>query len=181
MSKKNLITIVASVSLIMFFVCGQVNAQKGKPLYLAYDSEDVIRDQSQVATITSTCGLIIDGIVVSPKSMRSANTGFLKKQIVNADVLPGVHGVTVTHTPSGESLQTRTTTTTNTNEKTGITTTTTTVAPVQLKPITYNFEAGRIYVVEIHLLTIRIREVTKEKSIAKIAETRNNAVFENKK
>ena len=177
MNGKNFITIVISISLVMFFATGQVNAQKGIPFYLAYDSEEVIRDQSKVATIMSTCGLIIDGIKVLPNNMRSANTGFFKKQIVNADVLPGIHEVTLTHSPSGEDLEIREIATIN--EVTGIKTTT--VYTVKLKPIPYNFEAGHVYVVEMHLFVIRIREITKEKTIAKIAETRNNAVFKDQK
>ena len=167
----NLASIIIAFLLLLGFTS---SSGKGKPLYLAYDSEDVIRDQSKVATITSTCGLIINGVEVLPQNMRSANTGFFKKQIVNADVFPGVHEVTVTHTPTGEDRRIRTNTTTD--EKAGITTIIRTI--VELSPITYNFKAGHVYVVEMHLFKIRIRELTKEKTIAKIAETRNKAEFQ---
>ena len=178
MRKSSFITHVLSIILVLFFTLEQANAQKGMPFYLAYDSEDVIRDQAKVATITSTGGLIINGVEVKPWNMRSANTSAFKKQIVNADVLPGTYEVAMTHSPSGEDLRVRTNA--KTDPMTGITTTT--ITTVDLVPITYNFEAGHVYVVEMHLFTIfRIREITKEKTIAKIAETRNNAVFENKK
>ena len=175
MNRKNLITIVISVSLVMFFASEQANAQKGIPFYLAYDSEDVIRDQSKVATITSTCGLIIDSIEVLPYNMRSANTGSSKKQIVNVDVLPGVHEVTITHDPSGFDRRLPTTTAMIGNleqRRQSVTAT-----PIELKYIPYDFKAGHVYVVEMHFTVIRIREITKEKAIAKIAETRNNAIF----
>jgi hypothetical protein len=69
-------------------------------------------------------------------------------------VLPGEHTVALTHAPTGERIWT--------------------------KSITYNFEAGHIYVVEIQFITVKIREITKGKTIAQIAETRNNAIFEKK-
>jgi len=170
MNKKVLFTIAASFSLAIFITCSQVYAQKGIPFYLIYDLEEVIRDQSKVATITSTQGLIIDSIIVLPQNFRSVNTGFFKKQTVNADVLPGEYTVAITHSPTGENLQFSTTTLGNV--------TTVYYNHIPLNPVTFNFEAGHVYVVEQHLFKVRVREVTKEKTLTKIVETRNNAVFE---
>lgn len=127
----------------------------GTPFYLAYNSEEVIRDQSKVATITSTNGLEIDGVNVEPKNMRSINYSFFKKQIVVADVLPGEHKVKVTADNSGNYIR--------------------------MEPITYNFEAGRIYNIAIKLVSVFIEENTSQEVAQKIAANRNNAVFEKKK
>lgn len=85
--------------------------------FLAYDSA-VVLDQSEVATITSANGLVIDGIVCSDDNFRSANAASWRKGLV-ADVLPGVHTVSMTRM----------------GDKSVITKT----------PIEYNFEAGKIY------------------------------------
>ncbi|MDR2969378.1 MAG: hypothetical protein LBV32_07220 [Tannerellaceae bacterium] len=124
------------------------------PFYLAYESEEVIRDQSKVATITSTGGLEIDGVVVTPKNMRAANTGFFKKQIVVADVLPGEHKVKITNDPSGNA--------------------------VTMNAITFHFEAGRVYDIAAGVIQVFVKENTNPKVAAKIAENRHNNVFEKK-
>lgn len=124
------------------------------PFYLAYNSEEVILDQSKVATITSTNGLEIDGVQVTPQNMRSANYSFLKQQIVVADVLPGTYKVKVTADNSGK--------------------------PIQMEPITYNFEAGRIYRVSIGISRVFVEENNTSDAAQKIAKNRNNAVFKNK-
>jgi hypothetical protein len=160
MKTKSLWTFVASIviafSLITNCAAQDAKKSKGVSLFLAYDSEEVIRDQSKVATITSTCGLVIDNVEVTPKTMRSANTSFFNKQNVNADVLPGEYTVTLTHSTSGSFL----------------------ISPPTLK---YKFEAGRVYVVSIVTIVVpvvRIKEVTSAKTIAKIVETRKNAEFQ---
>ena len=63
--------------------------------FLAYDSEEIIRDQSNVATITSTGGLEINGVVVNSQNMRSANSNINNKRpsIIVVDVMPGTYKV----------------------------------------------------------------------------------------
>ena len=126
----------------------------GAPFYLAYDSEEVIREQAKVATITSTGGLEINGVVVNANNMRASNSSFFKKQIVVADLLPGEYRIRITHDPSGN--------------------------PVRMGAITYNFEAGRIYDVAIQILKVVVKENTNADVAKKIAENRNKAVFESK-
>jgi hypothetical protein len=127
------------------------------PFYLAYDLEEVIRDPSQVATITSTCGLEIDGVVVNSKNMRSANAGsFLKKQIVVADILPGEHKVKITNASDGSTVQ-------------------------MSDAIIYGFQAGQVYDMVVGLSRVSVKENTSEKVAQKIAENRKNNVFDKKK
>ncbi|MDR1763931.1 MAG: DUF1566 domain-containing protein [Dysgonamonadaceae bacterium] len=138
--------------------CGVHNAavsSSSAPFFLAYDSEEVIRDQSQVATITSTIGLEIDGFRVSSKNFRSAHTGGLKGSVVVADVLPGVHSIKALNDPSGN--------------------------PVRMSAITYDFEAGKIYTVGINLVHVFVEENTSPDVARKIAENRKNNEFENAK
>ena len=162
MNKLNLRKVAAIVAClavtVMFSGCAVHNATvsgAGAPFYLAYDLEEIIRDQSKVATITSIVGLEINGVVVSPKTMRSANSSGVKKQIVVADVLPGEYRIRITHDPSGN--------------------------PVTMPAITFNFEAGRIYEVAIHLIKVVVKENTSADVARKIAENRKNAIFERKK
>ncbi|GHU84557.1 hypothetical protein FACS189415_8020 [Bacteroidia bacterium] len=122
---------------------------------MAYDSEEVIRDQSQVATITSTGGLEIDGVEVNGKNFRSAHTGGIKGNIVVADVLPGTHTVKLLRDPSG--------------------------GAVRVNPITYNFEAGKVYDVAITLIMMGVKENKSADVIQKIADNRKNNVFEKEK
>jgi hypothetical protein len=155
MNNKVLAAIAATMLLLSGCAVHNASVSSSKaPFYLAYDSEEVIRDQSKVATITSTGGLEIDGVEVIPKNMRSANYGGLKKQIVVADLLPGTHTVKITRNPSG--------------------------GYVQMAPITYNFEAGKIYDIAITFIKVVVKENTSANVAQKIAENRNNAVFEKK-
>ena len=127
----------------------------GAPFYLAYDSDEIIRDQSKVATITSTIGLEINGVEVTPANMRSANASFFKKQIVVADVLPGEYKIKATHDPSGN--------------------------PIRMsEPIVYIFEAGRIYDVGIAIIKVFVKENSDTSVAQKIADNRKTAVFEKK-
>ena len=121
------------------------------PFYLAYDSEEVIRDQSQVATITTTYGLEIDGVAVNSKNMRSTTAGTATKSTVVVDVLPGEHKVKLTNL---QNLGVR-----------------------QVAPITHKFEAGRIYNVTVKILPV-VEENRSADVAQKIAEKRNSAVFE---
>lgn len=125
------------------------------PLYLAYDSEEVLRDQSQVATITSTNGLEIDGVVVNSRNMRSTTAKSATKSVVVVDVLPGKHTVRLTNTQS--------------------------LGVAQVSSVTYDFEAGRIYNVAIKLIKVVVEENTSTDVAQKIAAKRNNAVFEKEK
>ena len=156
---RNVAAIVACLAVTtMFSGCAAHNAavsSAGAPFYLAYDSEEVIRDQAKVATITSTVGLEINGVTVNANNMRSANSSWAKKQIVVADVLPGKYQIRITHDPSGN--------------------------PVRIVPITYNFEAGRIYDVSIQIIKAIVKENTSSDARRKIAENRNKAVFKSKK
>jgi len=87
--------------------------------YLAYDSEEVIYNQSKIATITSANSFEVNGVLLTNEKMRSEYYYRIKKRIEIADTLPGEHRIRVTADVSGN--------------------------PVQMEPITYNFEAGRIY------------------------------------
>ena len=130
-------------------------SSENAPFYLGYDSEDVIREQAKVATITSSCGLVIDGVVVRPQRLRSANAAGRNSQIVVADVLPGKHEVTITNLPSGEQ--------------------------VNFTAVTFDFEAGRIYDVSSIVFKVVIKENKSKEVARKIAENRNKAVFESPK
>jgi hypothetical protein len=128
---------------------------KNAPFYLGYDDPEVIRDQAQVATITSTTGLIVDGVTASARTMRSANTGFMKRGIAVVDMLPGEHKVKVIVDPTGQ--------------------------PISMEPITHNFEAGVIYNISLMTNRVFIEENPDPKVAAKIAENRRNAEFEDKR
>jgi len=125
------------------------------PFYLAYDAEEVIRDQSQVATLTSIIGLEIDGVVVNNKNLRSTFSGKLKKQIVVADVMPGTHTIKATHDPNG--------------------------APIDMDAISYDFQAGRIYDVTMNLTFVKVVYNKSANVAQKISARRKTAVFEIKK
>jgi len=128
------------------------------PFYLAYNSENVIRDQSQLATITTanqgaySVKLEIDDVAVTPENMRSATNKHSSIGGVIADVLPGEHRIRLL----------------------------TSNAP-PLLPTTQHFEAGRIYSVYQMTLWTHVEENTSAEVAQKIAENRNNAVFEKKK
>jgi hypothetical protein len=126
----------------------------GAPFYLAYDSEKVIRNQSGVATITSTGGLEIDGVVVNSKNFRSSHTGGIKGSVVVADILPGTHSVRLLNDPTGTS--------------------------VRVSPVKYNFEAGKIYNIAIKFVRMVVEENTSADVAQKIAANRNQSVFEKK-
>ena len=143
---------IAIAGMLILSGCATHNvpvSSAGTPFYLAYDSEEIIRDQSQVATLTSTYGLEIDGVVVNSKNMRSTTTSKTTKSVVVVDVMPGEHKVRLTNTQS---------------------------LGVRMAPVAYNFEAGRVYNVTVKLLPVI--EVNKSAEVAqKIAENRKNAVF----
>jgi hypothetical protein len=162
MKRVNVKKVMAGIALIAAITtvqgCAVHNAMvsgANAPFYLAYDQAEVILDQNRVATITSTGGLEIDGVEVTAKDMRAANIGFLKKQIVVADVLPGEHKVRITHTPDGKFV----------------------TAPV----ISYNFEAGKVYDIALMTNSMFVRENTNPNVAAKIAANRRNNVFESPK
>ncbi|MDR0749361.1 MAG: hypothetical protein LBF62_07300 [Tannerellaceae bacterium] len=152
--KKAQTGIVSLILAIMLLSgCAVHNAavsSTGTPFYLAYDSEEIIRDQSQVATLTSTYGLEIDGVAVNSKNMRSTTTSNATKSTVVVDVQPGEHKVRLTNT---QSLGVRQTT-----------------------PLTHHFEAGRIYNVTIKILPV-IEENKSADVAQKIAKNRNSAAF----
>ena len=127
----------------------------GAPFYLAYDSEEVIREQAKVATITSTGGLVINDVVVNANNMRAANSSVMKKQTVVADVFPGEYSIRITHDPSGN--------------------------PVSMNAITYNFEAGSIYDVAIQIVKVVVKENSSPQVAQKIAARRKTETFEKQK
>jgi hypothetical protein len=153
--------IVVIAAMLLFSGCAMHNASVSRsnaPFYLAYDSDEVIRDQLQVATITSTVGLKIDSVTVNAKNFRSAHSGGIFTVVV-ADVLPGTHSVRILNNPTGN--------------------------PVRSNTITYNFEAGQVYNVAIKgfsfgaVLVVAVVEPNTSAEVArKIAENRKNAEFE---
>ena len=161
MSRENTMIVfrlgVVFVLMFLFFGCASHNipvTKQDAPFYLAYDSEEVIRDQSRVATLTSTYGLEIDGIEVTNKNMRSSYTGTKRPSVTVVDVLPGEYQVRLTQT-----------------QHLGVT---------QKNTITHKFEAGRIYNVTIKILPV-VEENKSEDVARKIAENRNKATFEQRK
>ena len=106
--------------------------QSTTPFFLAYDSEEIIRDQSKVATITSSSGLEINGVIVNSQNMRSANSNINNRRPskVVVDVMPGTYNVRVI----------------NLNQAT------------QVGHITYTFEAGKIYAIGPVLTSVQISE-----------------------
>jgi uncharacterized protein YceK len=152
--KKVLVSLAAILLLSGCAVHNAAVSGSGAPFYLVYDSEEVIRDQSQVATITSTNGLEIDGVVVNGKNFRSAHAGGVKGSIVVADILPGTHSVKVLYNNG---------------------------TPLRMNAITYNFEAGKVYNIAIKIITAVVEENKSADVAQKIAENRRNNVFEKKK
>jgi len=152
-------TVLASLATITILSnCGVNNAvisSSGAPFFLAYDSEDVILAPSEVATITSTTGLEIDGVKVDSKNFRSAHTRGFKGSVVVADILPGTHDVKVLNDPGGN--------------------------PVRMDAITYDFEAGKVYNIIFKFLSIVIEENTSVEVANKIANNRMNNEFAAKK
>ena len=149
---------IAVMAMLLLSGCAIHNAavsSSSAPFYLAYDSEEVILDQSQVATLTSPCALEIDGVTVNAKNMRSAHTGGFKGTITVADVLPGEHAVKILNDSSGK--------------------------PVTMDAMIYTFQAGEIYDIVPGLSSVSIRINTTEKVYQKIGENRRNNVFEKKK
>ena len=130
---------------------------------LAYDSEEVIRDQSKVATITSTYAMQIDGVHVTPENMRCTN----KNGALVVDVLPGEHKIALT-APASHVAGTKA-------QGGGF------YGPGILLPTTQQFESGRIYNAFDMTIWTRVEENTSAEVAQKIAENRNNAVFEKKK
>ena len=125
------------------------------PFFLAYDTEEVILDQAKVATITSFYGLDIDGVEVNDKTKRSANkAGALANQgKMIVDVLPGEYKVKIVYYGQGR---------------------------VKMEPITYTFEAGRIYDIVGAVDRVVIYENTDADVAQKIKINRTNAKFEKK-
>ena len=145
---------IAVAAMLLLSGCAVHNAavsSSDTPFYLAYDSEEVMREQAQVATLTSTYGMEIDGVVVNSKNMRSTTASNATKSVVVVDVLPGEHKVRLTNTQS--------------------------LGVSQVKPVTHNFEAGKVYNVTIKIL-LAIEENKSAEVAQKIAENRRNNVFE---
>jgi len=143
------------------------------PFFLAYDSEEVIRDQSRVATITSDMGLEIDGVVVNNKNMRSADTGgSADTYTVVVDVLPGTHTIRTHHMEGGPSAPVPVQSVVG---PPGVMRPGVYVArSIVTAPITYRFEAGHIYDMP---SATRVVENTSEKVVQKIGVHRSAAVF----
>jgi len=123
------------------------------PFFLAYDTEEVIRDQSKVATIISFYGLNIDGVEVNHETKRSANakTGRFDNQAkMIVDVLPGEYKVKIVY--YGEQR-------------------------VTMESMAYTFEAGRIYDIMGAVSVATINENTSADVAQKISANRKNSVF----
>ena len=157
------------------------------PFYLAYDSQEVIRDQSKVATIIShtVAGVEaqetkIDGVAVTPEDMRSAanRPGSLMGTVL-VDVLPGEHQVQLilidrSMPPPPVPLIPKT-------QHFQVQLIGRSMPSAPLIPKTQHFEAGRIYNANPITLWTHVEENTSTEVAQKIAENRNSAVFENKK
>jgi hypothetical protein len=129
------------------------------PFYLAYETEEIIRDPSKVATLITERGLAIDEVDVNPKNMRCANARSGTKYLsVVADVIPGTYKLA----PRYGAADTQN-------------------AYLQYASKSFTLEAGRVYSVgEIFTVPV-IKDVTTDDLVRKIAGNRNNAVFEKNK
>jgi len=151
---KKLTGSIAIVAVLLLSGCALHNATitgSSVPFYLAYESEEVIRDQSKVATITSTLGLEIDGVIVNRKNMRSTTAETETKSNVVVDVLPGEHRIRLTSSQHGLT---------------------------QVSPVTRTLEAGQIYNVTFMTVSVVVQKNNNANVMKKIAEKRNNAIFE---
>jgi hypothetical protein len=159
---KGLILSIVSIMLLSgcakYYVKVVANHEKAvtkanTPFFLAYDAEEVILDQSKLATITSTYEMELNRVRVAPRNMRSANSGFFKSTAV-VDVLPGKHEIRLTIL-IGQNM-------------------------FIADAISCELEAGRVYHV-ITEPKIAVVENTNADVAKKIIQNRNNAVFEAKK
>lgn len=153
------------------------SSTKDALFFLGYDSPEVIRDQSKVATIITTYEMQLDGVKVFWENMRVANLRILYSEKAFVDVLPGTHTVRLVFHSSSSSAarpgslgwQTRQVTTTRT------TTTTPTFA--------FDFKAGRVYSAGFGEWgqIVTMQEVTSPEVLEKVARTREAAVFSDKR
>ena len=142
--------------MIAFLLIGRVEGKEKNndlkyTLYLAYDSNEVIRDQSQVATIVSGEGLDIDDILVMPQNMRYTNYTPSRPNWVIADILPGKHNVKITQLISGRTII--------------------------MTPIEYDFQAGRVYRMGIKFFKLVIEEHPSADFKKEISTLRSSAEF----
>jgi len=173
---------VAAIGVALLFTsgCETMDLAGGKPntqFFLAYDSPNIIRDQSKVATIITTYEMQLDGVKVFWENMRVANLRILYSEKAFVDVLPGTHTVRLVFHSSSSSAarpgslgwQTRQVTTTRT------TTTTPTFA--------FDFKAGRVYSAGFGEWgqIVTMQEVTSPEVLEKVARTREAAVFSDKR
>jgi hypothetical protein len=126
--------------------------------FIAYDLNEIFREQGKVATITSIYDFSVDNVDVTPKNMRSSVKSRGSRSLV-VDVLPGEHTIKITSSVdvSGKIITTST-------------------------PKTYNFEAGQVYELELTMAPfgVGIATISKKKSgkvAEKIATLRENATF----
>jgi hypothetical protein len=145
-------------------------SSKNMPLFLAYDSEDVIRDQSEVATITSVYEMEIDDVKVNSANMRSANAGASTGTAV--DVLPGTYTVKIFQTSGENSNPDPVKVSRRASVSVGISN-----ARIRMGSTTQHFEAGQIYSVDSMMMSAVVSKNTSEEMAKKIAETRKNAAF----
>jgi len=128
-------------------------------LFIAYNSDEIIREAEKVATILSIYDFAVDDVGVSPQNMRSSVRSRGGKSLA-VDVLPGEHTIKITSSvdASGKIITTNV-------------------------PVTYKFEAGQVYELTLTMapLGVSTTTITKKKSAKeaeKIATLRKNAVFE---
>jgi hypothetical protein len=126
--------------------------------FIAYDSEEIIRNSDKVATILSIYDFAVDNAGVTPQNMRSSVRSRGGKSLV-VDVMPGEHTIQITSPvdASGKIIVTNT-------------------------PVTYNFEAGQVYELSLTMAPfgVGITSITKKKSAktsGKIATLRESSTF----
>jgi hypothetical protein len=154
------VTICLAVT-TMFSGCGIFKSisSSNTAFYLAYDSDEIIRDSEKVATILSIYDFAIDDVNVTPQNMRSSVHSRGGKSLA-VDVMPGKYTLKLT---------------TNVDESGNII--------VSNVPVTRNFEAGKIYEVGLikapfGVYTTIISEKKSANVAEKIATLRNNSLFE---
>jgi len=162
------------------------SSYRGGSIVLTYSNPEVIRDQSQVATIIvpqETYGLIVDGVLVKEleggfnSALRRSRSG--NEAVYIVDLLPGTHKLTVTYdSMKGSGNMTG-------EAALGSSSSLSVSAPspfswLRTSETTHNLKGGEIYVIGLKLMTasgaIDLYPLSAgDHSI--IIETRNSAQF----
>lgn len=140
-------------AITVIFTSWSVSAQSSLKytLYVAYDTEEIIREQSEVATILAGEGLEVDGVEATIKNMRYANHTPSRPRMVIVDVSPGIHKVRVLYHVSGGNII--------------------------MEPIEFNFEKGKIYRMGIKFFSMVIEEHPSTKVKGQIDMIRKSADY----